>query len=414
VRRSKGPFRGKSFVIAVRRAPHQRMPLVSPRLPDGVSQAQYSAKLARRVMRHCTAWGLAYSALLVSCGLDGDFPGPTYETEHLRILTSFEDPLCRGDLLELEGFIDSVQTTLGIEMSEPVDVYLRDEFSDTRKLECGGRGACYRASMHSVFTTPSVIHHELTHAITASAGFPSAFLIEGIAMAMDKNVVLFGGVELTSQLSLTTKKVSYIAAGHFTRWLLDTYGAAKWRELYSHGSGKTRHFERVYGKKFASLQEEYFESAPWIYPPLYHYEVPWMEENTLGWRENFVFDCSSSDTFGRIGIIVVLRTLEISTPGMYDVWTSADGVSLSRDIDRPIDTIEEAERAAYGDAPISSSLTPIGGIAYVPGGTLRTLELDAGIYTVYVGDIDRDAEQALVTILPHRGGLNHIPEPEGP
>ncbi|HFE44062.1 MAG TPA: hypothetical protein ENJ18_01025, partial [Nannocystis exedens] len=219
----------------------------------------------------------------LSCAPQG-FDGPTYDTPHLHIETSFDEPLCTGDLTEFEDFVDHVEESLGIEMDAPVRVFLRRDSIIEDYQGCGnpevGLTGCYRHSIHTVYTDFSSIHHELTHAITASLGRTSPFLREGIAMSMDTGIVLFNisGLEPASSLGLSTDRLRYADAAHFTRWLLETRGATKWREIYARGiagrGGQESDFEHVYGITFAELQAEYLEDAPWIYEPSYRFEVP--------------------------------------------------------------------------------------------------------------------------------------------
>ncbi len=365
--------------------------------------------------------GLVFTFVGPGCAPQG-FDGPTYDTQRLHIETSFEQPLCVGDLTEFEDFVDHVEETLSVELETPLNIFLREELLILDWQGCGrvqgGQLGCYRHSTHTVYADFTVIHHELAHAVTASLGRASPFLEEGIATAMGTGIVLFNvsGIEPGSSLRLPPSKLLYADAAHFTRWLLETRGAAKWRELYAKGvasrGGQKSDFEDVYGITFAELQEEFFEDAPWIYEPSYRFEVPSLQpqEEGFGWYEEIEFDCSKEDTFGRPDSISVRRTLEIPAAGVYDFWTSADAVGIRRALMAPLTSMEEVERATFGDAPISIPIAPTGLGATVTGGQVGALELDAGRYTVYIVDFERGGDPAAVLITPHDGTLAVVPE----
>ena len=364
--------------------------------------------------------GLLLAFTVLSCAPQG-FDGPTYDTQHLHIETSFQEPLCAGDLTEFEDFVDHVEEALGVELETPLNIFLREDPFISDWQGCGrvqaGQLGCYRHSTHTVYTDFSVSHHELTHAITASLGRTSPFLGEGIATAMGAGIVLFNirGIEPASSLRLSTSELTYTDAAHFTRWLLETRGAAKWRELYAKGvvarGGRERDFEDVYGITFAELQAEYLKDAPWIYEPSYRFEVPSLQpqEEGFGWYEEIEFDCSRDDTFGRSDSISVRRTLKIPAAGIYDFWTSADTVGIRQALMAPLRSMEEVERATFGDAPISIPIAPTGLGASIVGGQVGALELDAGRYTVYIVDFERGGDPAAVLITPHDGSLAVVP-----
>ncbi len=132
------------------------------------------------------------------------------------------------------------------------------------------------------------LRHEIAHAVASEFGDPwfgvaakrvlglpvlvSPGLVEGLAVAVDwpggydrltpheaVRAMQAMGVEpsIGSLLSLgfltVSSERSYTTAGSFLRFLLDTYGAAKLRELYHSGGD----FAGAYGKPFAELEKEW-------------------------------------------------------------------------------------------------------------------------------------------------------------
>lgn len=345
---------------------------------------------------------------LVGCAPDLD--GPVYETPHMRIVTDFDEPLCAGNLEDLEGFIGSVEETLGVEMAAPVDVYLWNRYRLPGCRIGDSALGCYYPLRHTAYANFNSVYHELAHAAVADLGRPRSFWVEGIAEAMEPELIRFlgmdPGVDVKESSRVTDKATS---AGHFTRWLLDTYGATLWRQLYASG-GSERDFERIYGMSFSEARDEYLETSMWIYAPLYRRALPDLPAAEVGWRDEVDFDCSSRDAFGYPESISVRRVLDLEESGYYDIWTSADGVTLRRRTKKSIASKEEAEEAGESDVPASTASIPWGKPELVLGGTWGVLQLDAGEYEVAVVDLDRDLERATVIVVPHLGPLEHVPK----
>ena len=343
-------------------------------------------------------------------GCDPDMPPPDYETPNMRIYTNFEAPLCAGDLEDLEGFIESVEQTLGVSMHSTVDVYLWNEVYVPEGQGCRkAQPGCYRAKEHSVYTTFISVHHELVHAVVGDFGRPNDFFTEGIASAMEPRSTRFLGADPSVLLGLESEDTgSYARQAHFSRWLLETHGAAKWRELYQ-TTGSQRAFEKVYGVSFAEAVDEYFITSLWSYPQEYRRALPALPEAEVGWRDDVDFDCSTSAAFGGPESTSMLRVLDLQESGLYDIWTSADFVSVRRRTKHSISTKEEAEAAGDSDVPGSTSISPFGSSVVIPGGTVGVLQLDADEYEVALIDLDRDLDEATVVLVPHLGPIPHVP-----
>jgi hypothetical protein len=136
---------------------------------------------------------------------------------------------------------------------------------------------------HRAFPHPS-LRHEIAHAVASAFGdpvfgvstrhgvFASPGLIEGLAVASDwpagydrptpheavRALQLMGtDPSITPLLSLqffsASSARSYTIAGSFMKFLLDSYGARKFRTLYESGGD----FEGAYGKDLATLDREW-------------------------------------------------------------------------------------------------------------------------------------------------------------
>jgi hypothetical protein len=64
------------------------------------------------------------SSILGAC--EPDLSPTSYSTTHLEIETSFQDPLCRGDLDRWDNFLNAVEAQLGVQLEPGLEVYLWD------------------------------------------------------------------------------------------------------------------------------------------------------------------------------------------------------------------------------------------------------------------------------------------------
>lgn len=368
---------------------------------QGPHAAERSARLRSR---GCWASPLV---LLLAAACGPDLNGATHVTSRMRIHTSFEAGLCTGDLVDLERYVGSVEMLLGVEMDAPVEVYLWDSFLIPEG--CGAeRTGCYRRGAHAVYATFDSIYHELAHAVTASLGRPDDFFLEGIAAALDGKISRFPAIDPAVQLhERSDHRDTYAVEAHFTNWLLDSFGATKWRELYIRG-GSERDFLKTIGISFDEARSQYLATSAWIYPPLYLRDIPPLPTNGDGWSDTVEFDCSQEDAFGQPDGISIARALSVLESGYYDFWTSADVLVIRRRAREKIETREGAESATLGDVPIWSPSTPQGGVAFVQGGTLSALHLDVGEYDLSVFDGGWDLDSADVIVVPHRGPIEDV------
>ena len=119
---------------------------------------------------------------VLACG--DDLPEIRYETEHLRIGTAFDAPLCQGDLDYYESIVTSLEQQLATSVRDPIEVYLWDTLSYFPEsgwctevaIGCYGDGVVYADSLS--------IDHELVHAVIDTFADPSPFWDEGAAEAL--------------------------------------------------------------------------------------------------------------------------------------------------------------------------------------------------------------------------------------
>jgi hypothetical protein len=145
------------------------------------------------------------------------------------------------------------------------------------------------STVHSVY---SCHPHEVIHAVTYQIGRPPAFFEEGLALAYDWRFALEEGEvhalarrELLQQQLFPLRSIltisgfraynsitSYIEAGSFVKYLMDTYGPDKMRSLftlprYSDSRQIEIAFEEIYGQSLSEMESEWRAFLRAWHPP---------------------------------------------------------------------------------------------------------------------------------------------------
>lgn len=315
---------------------------------------------------------------LVGCEAGGDDSSDTedsvpppelpfaYHTEHLDIHSDIER--CEGDLARWEGFIEYAEVYTSVSMPESVDMYVWEGRAFDGPSVCGGElGGCFRRSTRRIYCGVAVCEHELVHAVTADLANHDSFFIEGLAEALF-NPNQFGQFAPTFPVT-SSSDVDYASAGHFVRWLLETYGPTS---LIAHMSapGGVAEFEAIYKVPLEDMIAAYFTTAAPKYPALYDYPTPDFEPvGDARWSSTLDFSCDHDDIRGTDEGRAAIRRLTIPKTGSYAFWTSTGG---------PI----------YGRAKSVTSDEDAGeifGSAFdLPPGVIAIIPVNAGIYEIRV------------------------------
>ena len=192
---------------------------------------------------------------------------------------------------EREGAYAEVVRVLGVEPPHKVRLFLfpspREKTFYTGHI---GAGAAWGLTMMEVYNEEIKVepHHELTHIIASLVNpSPPALLSEGLAVSVapywngrhvDEWVRLYEErgelIPLTTLLAFTeigppdtAPDVSYPEAGSFVRFLVERFGARKFRELYRRARNGEEFLEynkelfaRTYGRSLEQLEEEWLRS----------------------------------------------------------------------------------------------------------------------------------------------------------
>lgn len=354
----------------------------------------------RATLTACAFW-------VAACGVpEAEDPFvPIYETERLRIGTSFGTGLCLGHINMWEAHLDVIEQTLGVSRDFAwLFVYLEAE---TRQIaaDCEWDDntdltGCWRDPVaRATFT---LVPHELVHAWNATVQ-PRALpaLSEGIAVRMTGHVQRVGTQEFTVDDLLLSKfpSAKYPKAGHFVAWLLATYGPESFMALYTRTSrGMTpaevsAAFRAVLGKAPEDLLLAYETAAKAYYPAMGGAAcgkgpvIPWQGDAATWPAEG---SCSEGPFFGFEDSPWWQRvTIDVSAPGTYLLDTDGREASLIRCLTTPADEFElpKLPELATGDW---QHTIPMDGLFHSFGSgpgedwADHPLELDAGIYEVWV------------------------------
>lgn len=373
-----------------------------------------------------TPTGLAATFLLLACregdGVTSDTSmvvsdetpseGPgfdvRYRTMYVDVATGFTQSVCRGTLEALDRHVELVSELLDIDVQRRITWEWVNEHadgsldSDDRCEWCANCSACYRGG-GVVYSGHDAIFHELTHGIVIPAWGRSDILFnEGVAVAFEgKHVTL---PEYTSYRPSEAADES--SGPHFTRWILDRYGPATLRELFSPrlDGSSTREdvfaaVEEVFGMPFAELEDEYFATAATIYPAPGLCDglvnIPWRGDR---WELRVTADCDAPHVFGPLDVDATKPADEpapIAVVVTIDVPAELDGVPLTAWI--PSD--ERATLWPCLDAPSydpDPELAEQAALSNAVGGALRAgrYRLELPVY---------EPGEAYMRICPHNG-----------
>ena len=308
-----------------------------------------------------------------------------YETEHLRIATNFDQPLCRGDLDHYESVITTLENVLDTTVHERTDVYLADltmvppDWCSDEKVEgCYGDGEIRAHDMS--------IDHELVHAVIASIGSPKDFWNEGAATSLQTDRTYFYGAKLSDTLESDSLYVDRSAAGTFSRWLFETHGVERYRALLRAPGSAREAFEQTYEMTIEEAQEQYAAQVPYSYAAFMgcddYPELPQVAD--MQWSETIDIDCNNAHVHGGPLGMGAYRVLTITERGDYTFSTTAEIGVISACRDVQLDSPPVEGDPALGDVPPYTN--QFFALRAIPGdGELTTFDLVPGRYDLRVG-----------------------------
>jgi hypothetical protein len=354
----------------------------------------------------------ALAVLVLSSGCN-ELPPMRYETDHLRIGTDFEGPVCAGTLHEFEEQVLFVEEAHDFQVQGKLELYL---FKDSVGEWCGREsvpGCYFSHGEKRAYSTYPVARHEIVHAVMGQihAG-GSSFFAEGFAVDLTGEGSSFPVTYPSSNLGLLSIEVSHRTAGHFMRWLRSRYSSSELEDIMRHSghhrsaSHATAAFNKATGDDFHEVEQAYFETAPEFFAPFDIVEPPTVAAENGGWDIALDLNCEEIDTEGYDDEMWRRVRIEVTEPGYYVLvvtWPATATISLRRTEDLPVgDPIPNRPSWPIGDELFDAPE------AWFPNVPLETW-LDAGIYDIGVHVPGVAPTTAAVRIHPQVGPISELP-----
>ncbi|MCA9680802.1 MAG: hypothetical protein KC457_01300 [Myxococcales bacterium] len=341
-------------------------------------------------------------SMLAILGLGCSAPAEIrYETEHLRIAPTFDEPLCAGEIERFERHADRLEGLLGTRMKQPVTVYLwkTEEFPVGEYCAESSIG-CYREDEHAIYTTSLALDHELVHAVAWDLGKPGDFFVEGVAEMLAFDRVLAGWDSPVTEIDKPRAELSYRTAGHFSRWLWQYYGQGAFLDLLATEAKSSAALESIYGLSIDAAAELYLAEAPYAYAPLHACEYPPLTEVEPGrWMESIHLDCDDVGTFGGPTGMGTSRVLEVEARADFLLETDAESLSIALCPDEDLPTEPVDFDPALGDVPpVTSAFRGQYVLGLSGGGDVHVLDLVPGRYEITVGQQEIVSREVVLSV----------------
>lgn len=242
------------------------------RVRDGSEmRIRWCARRGKMSMR-CRVTIVLWGSLAVGLTCCEELPPIRYETDHLRIGTSFDDMVCAGSLSLLEDHTVFVENILGVRLDEPIELYWYDELpDDVCMTDIEQIGGCADRRARQIHTGWAAARHELAHAVAWELGDADEFFAEGFAAAFEGERTEFGWQSPNLTVGHSVSDVDLPSAAHFVRWLLHEHSSETFRTLLRGSSARRgpshamRAFREAYGVELSEMEIEYFEKAPELF-----------------------------------------------------------------------------------------------------------------------------------------------------
>ncbi len=222
-----------------------------------------------------------------------------HETEYTTVAISEDNPhrICGGTLAKIDRHIETLSEILDVE-PEPIEIYWYEKDPNS------GRPAIY-FDFAAIVTDDMSLLHELGHAVTLPVfGRSDTLFVEGIANAFDGRTSRLRYNRLPSE----SLGQDVRGSGHFSRWLVETYGPEAFKMLFDRPEPSTeelfKRLEDAYGMPIEDLETEFKTTAPAWYPQLGTCDglerIPWPQDSKT-FRYDTTSDCNSPFAFGHTG-----------------------------------------------------------------------------------------------------------------
>lgn len=341
-----------------------------------------------------------------------------YETDHFRIYTKNDRPICRGTLEELETHLGYREDLLGASASEKITLVLvGPPLFDGRvsdKCSSGASGCTFGGK--NVWSRMSAVSHEIGHCAEIDLGGELSDLVysEGWAEGFSGRPI-FGPTMTLSDSAGRGGNPAY-SADHFVRWLFDSFGVEQFVAVYRATERRSGYdnfdaaFQDVYGVSFEAAQARYRSESALVYPGEGRCNGELVERAGAAWDIAVELDCAEPGTEGpHPGIdlasrayMFTTRVMAVEAAGEYEVLPGpGTAFRVERCVDAPVFDLEEA--AHVRDLVNYENKDPLKDIEGA------RLQLRPGRYRVEIGAEIGEPTSARLLIQPRLGESEVIP-----
>lgn len=280
---------------------------------------------------------------------DYDFVG-----EHIGLVIENDDrELCAGNVWHLDRYVERAFEFFDVTAVPENSLIAVHVVVDA---PCPST-ACYRPDEHTVFVEDidwdgarpgQVLRHELAHAVIDSTwGQSAAFFNEGLAESFSRTITRsFLGPPpapeaVGAMLGSPSLEIDYTAAAYFTRFLIDTRGLARFKQLFLGARGLTGAeiqdlMALVYGESFEAIETEYLSGEPRCQYQLDLCDPMIAESVTYAWYASVPASCSDPYFYGSRGTedltIGSQQTIRIEESGTFRLMSYFDWPPLSPEL----------------------------------------------------------------------------------
>lgn len=265
-----------------------------------------------------------------------DFPDEFFvlEGQHVEIRYRPGLTVCEGDVVTLDAHVDQVSRALGVTIPDGL-IY---EYVSVEEVfaRCGDEfGGCAGSGIGIGSHMGNTARHELNHLIGREVQGSVAMWVEGLAVAFELRSPLSQRFHPAAMFGRPAKQLSYNDAGHFFAYAWRDLGPQTLLSVTRHSAGDApeaalARFEAEVGESLTAYAERYLVNAPEaehsLLPPADVPALPWQGDT---WRQVLDLDCSVVHTnLSPEGALTRTVFVEVSTPGRYELATSAGFVTL--------------------------------------------------------------------------------------
>lgn len=225
-----------------------------------------------------------------------------YESEYLRVVPLFEQPICRGSLEAMERHIITVTTELDVPPTQATVFWFNDMAQGANRA--ASRGECFPCFKYdAAYSDWNTMFHELVHSqANPNLGRSEQILTESIAYGFD-------GSHVWERSENPQSPSQRIGSGgtheRFVRWLLKVHGSERLALLFeaiprgTSSTAVTAAFEAVVGESFSTIEDNFLETADEVYEaPGACDGLPVVEWDSGVWSVNVEVDCNATNVFG--------------------------------------------------------------------------------------------------------------------